>query len=619
MRRQADDDVLGNRGLTRFDVCVIGSGAGGGTAAHVLTAGGLNVLVLEAGHNPYPGLDDPKRLPAPVHGSDEVKYDRRDFLGPSPLLEPRTFRLAAGGLGRVHSDVNSLPKVVGGAFQHADCKTPRFNRVDFRLRSAVEEVLGATPGLAVPGFGADAGGASFVDWPFGYDDLEPFYTEMEWLYGVQGSDTDNPFASPKSRPYPMPPGVPMYLALRIAEGAAATTWLGEPLRPHTYPSAITSRPWDDRPPCVDCGMCAGFGCPSNAKGAPPVVTLRRALLSGRCQLRCNAQVVRLLHTTSLVQEAEYVDGDGLTQRVAADAFVLAASPIESARLCLLSENLGNASDQVGRHLTFHRQNNVNGFLAERVHGERGRAVTHGLSDFRGVEPGGDGIRVVQHEGSPRVFLGGICEFAASQGRPISEDGLVYALDLPRGFGRRSGLGLKNALRDGALGQHLLGLLMQAEDAPQPSNRVDLDPNVRDVFGRPVARVTYQQHAYEKEARRYYVPLMRQVLENAGVKATFVNPCETTLGDPPSTRHVMGTLRMGTDPATSVVAPDGRFHDVGNLYACDGSVFPTSSGYNPTLTIFAVAAKIAHAMAGTTPVLPARRSVGAVGKAPDPGL
>jgi choline dehydrogenase-like flavoprotein len=82
---------------------------------------------------------------------------------------------------------------------------------------------------------------------------------------------------------------------------------------------------------------------------------------------------------------------------------------------------------------------------------------------------------------------------------------------------------------------------------------------------------------------------------------------------------MGTLRMGTDPATSVVAPDGRFHDVGNLYACDGSVFPTSSGYNPTLTIFAVAAKIAHAMAGTTPVLPARRSVGAVGKAPDPGL
>lgn len=602
MTRRRDDDLLGNRSLDRFDVCVIGSGAGGATAAHVLTAGGLTVLVLEAGHNPHPGLDDPDRLPPPLHSNDEIKYGVRDFIGQSALLEPRTFRQSAAAPARIHPDVNVLPKLVGGAFVHADAKTPRFNEVDFRLKSAMEELIAATPGLAVPGFGADAASASFADWPFGYADLEPYYVEVERLYGVQGTD-DNPFASWRGAPFPMPPGVPMYLGLVLGRGAAATTFLGEPLHPHTYPGAQTSRPYDGRPPCIDCGLCSGFGCPNNAKGSPAVTTLRRALLTGRCQLRFNATVTRLLHTGSHVHAVEYVDGAGQAQTATADAFVLAASPIESARLCLLSDNLGNGSDQVGRNLMFHFQTNVNGFLPERVHGQRGRAVTHGLTDFRGVEPGGAAIRVVQHEGAPRVFMGGIVEFSASQGQPITEDGGVYAIDLGRA-GARRGRALKDALRDGALGQHLIGQVMQGEDAPQATNRVDLDPTVRDVFGRPVARVTYRPHAYEVEARRFYAPIMRAAVANAGATRIFAAPCESALGEPTTSRHVMGTLRMGTDPATSVVDATGRFHEVDNLYACDGSVFPTSSGYNPTLTIFAVASRIAHGMAGTTPAIDA---------------
>jgi choline dehydrogenase-like flavoprotein len=132
--------------------------------------------------------------------------------------------------------------------------------------------------------------------------------------------------------------------------------------------------------------------------------------------------------------------------------------------------------------------------------------------------------------------------------------------------------------------------------------VDLDPAIRDVFGQPVPRVTYAQHAYEKTSRVFYVPFLRQVVMNAGATSAsaFVAPCDAFFGSPPVSRHVMGTLRMGNDAATSVVDAGGRFHDLDNLYACDGSVFPTASGYNPTLTIFAVAAKIAHGLAGTTP-------------------
>jgi choline dehydrogenase-like flavoprotein len=171
---------------------------------------------------------------------------------------------------------------------------------------------------------------------------------------------------------------------------------------------------------------------------------------------------------------------------------------------------------------------------------------------------------------------------------------VFAFDLPAGA--RFGPRLKNALRDGALSQHLVAVIMQGEDAPQPGNRVDLDPTVRDVFGLPVPRVTYRPHAYEVETRRFYVPVMRELVLNAGARRVFTAPCETLLGGPPTSRHVLGTLRMGSDPAASVVDAAGRFHDVDNLYACDGSVFPTSSGYNPTLTLIAVALRIARGIA-----------------------
>ncbi|HYV56360.1 MAG TPA: GMC family oxidoreductase [Candidatus Nitrosopolaris sp.] len=612
----ANDDVLGNLSLTApFDFCIIGSGAGGGTAAHVLTAAGKRVLVLEAGGNPFPGLDQSAPLPFPLHSNDELKYSVRSFITQDPFLEPRTFRTVTSDAGSLMDDVNTLPKAVGGAFQHADAKTPRFNAIDFRLKSAVEELIGRTPGLAVPGFGADAASANFADWPFTYADLEPFYVEAELLYGVQG-DGDNIYESQRSHPYRMPAGVPMYFALLLADGAKRVMVPGiGALNPHTYPAAINSRfarsydagAPDERPPCVDCGLCSGFGCPNNSKNSPAVTTLRRALLSGNCQLRFNAVVTRLVFSGRVVSGAEYVDGAGNLQTVSAHNFILAASAIESARLCLLSDpggpGLGNSSGQVGQNLMFHLQNNVNGFLPQRVHGQRGRAVTHGISDFRGAMPGGEEIRVfTDGSGNSRVALGGICEFGASQGLPITEDGNVYTQQLPGNLALRFGIHLKNAIRDGALGQHLLGLTMQAEDAPQRTNAVDLDGRYTDVYGRPVARITYSNHAFEMETRKFYLPYMKQICIQAGVPSgkVFVAPNNYALVGPPSSRHIMGTLRMGSDPAVSVIDPDGRFHDLDNLYACDGSVFPTASGYNPTLTIIAVALKIAHGLAGAVP-------------------
>ena len=260
----------------------------------------------------------------------------------------------------------------------------------------MEALIAATPGLSVPGFGADAGERQLRRLALHLRRPRAVLRRGRAAVRRAGRRDDIPSPRRAALRFRCRPASRCIFALRLVAGARATSFLGGPLHPHAFPAAIASRFTDDgRPPCVDCGLCSGFGCPNNSKGAPPVTTLRRALLSGRCQLRYEAQVIRLMSSGRTVTGVQYFDADGAQQTATAIAFILAASPVESARLCLLSGNLGNSSGQVGRNLMFHFQTNVNGLPAERVHGQRGRAVTHGISDFRGVEPGGATIRVVR--------------------------------------------------------------------------------------------------------------------------------------------------------------------------------------------------------------------------------
>jgi gluconate 2-dehydrogenase alpha chain len=547
-----EPNVLGNTNLTSFDAIIIGSGAGGSTVAYALTKHGKNVLVIETGNNYFQGLDDPTPgQPVPLFSNDELKFGERNFIGPDPLIEPRTFRPNPSmGERTMVGDVNGMPKTVGGAAVHADMKFPRFQEWDFHLASE----LGDVPN------------ANFADWPLTYDEMEPFYSEIEWLTGVQGDPEADPNQSKRSRPYPMPPGVPMYCSLLAAEGAAKAGFHAFP-----YPTAINSRPYGGRPPCIDCGACGGYGCPNNSKGSPAVTLLRAALLTEHCQVRYNCMVARLLTNDggSAVTGVEYIDGDGQRQQATADVFVLAASAIESARLCLLSPNgdaeLGNSSGQLGRSLMFHLQTQAVGIFPQRLHGHRGRALTHAITDFRGKP------------GDPEHPLGGIIELGAATEMIV--EGQIYAIALAQ-----RGARFKDLMRQSPMRDHLMGLTMQAEDAPQLSNYVDLDPEVVDVYGLPVARITYESHPWEIATRDFYSPKLLSIVEAAGAQFGFIAPMDV----PPASRHIMGTLRMGDDPSASVCDKYGKFHDLDNLYAADGSVFVTSSGYNPTLTIHALA-------------------------------
>ena len=133
--------------------------------------------------------------------------------------------------------------------------------------------------------------------------------------------------------------------------------------------------------------------------------------------------------------------------------------------------------------------------------------------------------------------------------------------------------------------------MQGEDAPQTTNTVDLDPHYRDIDGLAVPRITYKNHPWELKAREEALPKMLDIIGAAGAKYGIPAPID----DVPASRHVLGTLRMGLDPKTSVCGGDGRFHDIGNLYCSDGALFPTSTGSNPTLTIMTLGSRVGAMM------------------------
>jgi gluconate 2-dehydrogenase alpha chain len=555
--------ILGNESLTQFDALIIGAGAGGGAVAEMLTRHGKKVLILEAGRNYFDFLDDPTRQPVPAFSNDELKFQVRGMIWPDEKLDPHSWRDDEAVARSEVGGAVTMPKAVGGAALLADLKTVRFQPQDFQL------------GTLLAGKWS---GTSFTDWPVTYDMLEPFYVYAERMIGVQGLAGSDPFEGPRSAPFPMKPGVGMYGSLRVKQGAESLGY-----HPFPYPGAVTSQPYEGRPPCNDCGFCTSYGCPTNARGTPAVTSLRKALISGNCLLRSETRVARLISnsTGTEVTGVEAIEPDGTRTTYVADRYVLAATAVESPRLLWLSGDgsnaLGNSSGQVGRNVTFHRHTAALGIWEERLHGHRGRTITHGFSDFRGTTD------------DPDRPLGGIVEISGVSD-PIGESHYYRTVLELLGGGFQPNK-FQRLMKQSPGRDRAIALAMIGEDAPQESNRVDLDPEVKDLHGLPVARITYKEHAFELAASRVYGPKMVEILAASGAKWAFVAPPDGV----PQTSHQHGTLRCGTNPATSVCRPDGRLHDVGNLYAADGSIMNTGSGFNPTLTLVALATRVAAEM------------------------
>ncbi len=540
------------------DAVIVGSGPGGATAADVLTAAGWTVTIVEKGRN---HLLDPDNLSQPAfdYSNDEIKFHERYFLGPDPLVEPRTFRTEEADGDRVHvGEFNSVPTTVGGGGVHADGKVPRFRPDDFRVLS----LFGPQPG------------ADVADWPVDYDELEPYYAEVERAIGVAGTDGTNPFAAPRSGPFPMPSGAPMFGAVR---SMAAAEKLG--YHPYPAPTAVNSVPYDSRPACNNCGFCAFFGCPIHAKG-DPIAMLQRTMATGRAELLSETFASRVRIEGRRATGVDVIGPDGSERFVSARHVIIAAGAIETPRLLLLSEL---DHPLIGRYLMTHFQTITAGSMPYRTYGERGRAVTHVHDD---MIVGDDRSRAAAAEAGLPWIRGGLVEHSGG-GLPIME-----AKHMPWGE-HHPEIMASSPIRRG-----LWAFIMQGEDLPYATNRVDLDPAIKDARGFPVARVTYKPGKHELVASDHYKPRLIAILEEMGAQWTAgsTSPGTGNASLPaaiPESRHNMGTVRMGTDPSTSVVDPAGRLHQADNVVIADSSVFVTSAGYGPTLTLATLAARAAH--------------------------
>jgi choline dehydrogenase-like flavoprotein len=562
------------------EAVVVGSGAAGSAVAWELSRQGWDVTILERGRNLRPGLG---KVPSDEldtrYGSDEIKGTRQ-FGFPDPLLEPYTTRTraeAAQGVARsAKGALGQLGAAVGGTSLHYNAKTPRFWKQDFTQLSDLGPVEGA----------------QVADWPIGYDDLAPFYDLVEYRMGIQGDRRRMPARtleqSPRRRQFVMPPNPTGHAASLLAEGASRLGYEAYP-----YPAAVNSRPFDGRPACNSCGLCSGFGCAINARGDALVSWLNPALRTGRVRVVDRAYVHRIETTRDgrRARAVHWTDVRGRRHRLAAGTVVLAGSPINTARLLLLSASnahprgLGNRSDQVGRNMMFHNFTLAAALYDEDIKPLRAQSTTLQIDDLVGPFTGPD----VSALGVPYI-AGGIVQV----GSAIPAVGAATMLAGMVGYGHR----LKQLMKAGVLHARTAGSQLIHQDLPQAENRVDLDPKVRDFLGFPAARITYSPHQHEKAAAIYLGARMQAIHELApGAVGAVTLPMPLLNEGITYTAHLAGTARMGTDPRTSVCAPSGRLHDVDNVYVADASSFPTFPGFNPTLTIMANALRIARGMAG----------------------
>lgn len=445
-------------------------------------------------------------------------------------------RRVVGGTDPVKMGGNNSGKAVGGSTVHYAMVALRFRPEWFKARSLL-------------GYGAD--------WPIGWEEMWHWYGEAERQLSIAG-----PLA------YPWGPKRPRYpyrahelngAGKLLARGAEATgiTWSETPLAtlsaPHSFGPGMS-------PPCVYRGFCR-FGCSTNAKRSSLTVFLPRALAAG-AEIRDLAMVGRIETGNDGMATGVHYHRGGAWRFQKARNVVVAGYAVETPRLLLASADhgLGNSSGLVGKN--FMTQSNA--------------AVWGRMDAPVRWYKGPPSLAITEHWNycDDKDFHGGYLWLGQGP-LPIE---WASVLTSARGLW---GQPLRDAMRDY---NHMIGVKMVGECLPDERNTVTLADDV-DQYGLRVAKVTFGWGQNDKALIDHSLVQMRASINAIGAHDVFEQPNDSN--------HLGGTVRMGDDPAASVVDADGRSWDVPNLWVCDGSVFPTVGGVNPSLTIYALAVRMAH--------------------------
>jgi choline dehydrogenase-like flavoprotein len=544
------------RTRTVYDVVIVGSGAGGGMAAKVLTEAGASVMMLEAGIM-WDARRDSKMLAWP--------YSSPRRGAPIPERQFGEFDAGLGGWTLEGEPYTSAPgdrfdwfrtRMLGGRTNHWGRISLRFGPDDFRRKS-------------IDGLGDD--------WPITYDDIKPYYDAVDRLVGIFGSneglpnDPDGIFQpAPKPRCYEL-------LIKRAADK------LGVRCIPNRL--SILTQPLNDRPACHYCGQC-GRGCASHANFSSPSVLLPPALATGRLTIAANAMAREVtVDDGGLANGVSYVDKTtGRENHVRGRIVVLAASACESARLLLNSKSskfpqgLANSSGVVGKYLTDTTGTSASGHIPAMMeghpHNEDGASGAHlympwWLDNKRLDFPRGYHIELGGGRRMPGLGTGGgMHRFPAGGGY-----GKSFKDDCRRYYGST------------------VSFAGRGEMIPNEDTFCEIDPVVVDRWGIPVLRFHFNWTDYEYHQVKHMHETFRAIIaEMGGTPLTPMPTKASGYGIEPGGRiiHELGVTRMGDDPSTSVVNKNCQAHDVKNLFVADGGPFVSQADKNPTWTILALA-------------------------------
>lgn len=503
-------------GNEEVDVCIVGAGAAGGVLAQRLAEAGLDVVVIEAG---------PYWDPATDFASDELSMqalgwqDTRIVGGSDPLT-----------MGH-----NNSGRGVGGGTVHFTGVFLRFHPSDFET------------------YTRDGVG---VDWPIRYQDLEPYYAQIEKEIAVSGP-RHFPWGA-FSGPYPYPERDRISSNAQVFRRGCET--LG--IRSVVTPLSILSAPFQGRPPCINRGFC-NQGCKPNSKFSTLIQHIPQAIQAG-AELLSDCMVTQVETDKTGRVTGVVFHHDGKEYRQAARYVILSNFVVETPRLLLQStsnlfpDGLANSSGMVGKCIMPHSSHDMYALFDEEIRLYKGTPVLATTQEFYESDPSrgfARGYTLHAHGARPVEFAKGLasCGIWGEELRSVLMDYNYFAR-----------------------------VTLVGEVLPQENNQVTL-ADEKDEYGLRRAIVDFSYGPNDNALIAHAVSMGNEILKAAGGVPKYVVP---------DTAHLMGGCRMGDDPSTSVVDADCRAHDVPNLYICSAAVFPTSGGGNPTETVMALAARTA---------------------------
>jgi choline dehydrogenase-like flavoprotein len=540
-----------------YDVCVIGSGAGGGMAAKILTEGGLTVALIEAGPSVDPEKDFkmfawPYDLPHRGVGvGGRAAENFGEFLAPNGAwkIEGEPYTSAPGANFQWFRS-----RIVGGRTNHWGRIALRFAPVDFRSKTR--------DGLA-------------DDWPIGYDDIAPYYDKVESYIGVFGTK-ENISSAPDG--VFLPPPKPRCTELLIKKSCDKLGILCIPSR-----LAILTKPLNGRPSCHYCAQC-GRGCVTASNFSSSQVLIPPAMATGRVTMITNGMAREILvGPDGKVTGVSYIDKATRSEkRISARAVVVAASACESARLLLNSKSrlfpdgLANSSGQVGRNLTDSVGSSGEGYIPalEKMppHNHDGTGGMHMYIPWWKFD------RQNEFPRGYHIEMGG--------GREMPQAGIFDDVcDEVEGYGAS----LKSTCRK-RYGT-TIGFAGRGEMLPNSGTYCEIDPDVVDRWGIPVLRFHFRWSEAELRQAKDMQETFKAIVEAAGGRylthTEIDGPYPFGIEAGGKIIHEVGTARMGSDPRASVLNSFCQAHDVKNLFVTDGAPLVTNPDKNPTLTILAL--------------------------------